>query len=192
MNLNSIKKTLFAGMLFILPMAVIAYIFYKIYSFLHSILAPLSEKFDVTMISGKLAVVFLVVFFILFVCFCLGWLLQRASVVKVISDYLQNIVIQLVPSLSYYKSFAENKFDVENDKTWKGILLLENNKWVPAFIVEKKDDWITLFIPQAPKCNIGTVQIMLDEDITYQELPLSKSLESLQAYGQGISSYIAD
>jgi hypothetical protein len=82
---------------------------------------------------------------------------------------------------------AGEKLDIQVSDAWKGILLQDEDSWVPAFLVEESAAWQTVFIPEAPKGDGGEVRVCARGSITFRELDLGVVRSALRVYGQGLA-----
>ncbi len=181
----SFRRTLLSGLLFAIPLTMVGYFVYKIFSVVHAAINTLAQQVGIDLFVGRFGLILLVILTILVVFFFLGWLIQRASTIQILRDYLMNILVQLIPSMSYYKSFAEASLNIEDEKAWKGVILESENGLRPGFLVQQDAKWVTLFFPNVPQCNIGEVRLLPKRGLKYQELPLRLVVKCLQAYGTG-------
>lgn len=188
--MKKIISTMVNGVLFAIPLGLLIYVFGKLLVSLERLVSPLAEDMGVQRLLGEFTLTILAILLFLLFCFILGYLLQKAAFLSLVSETLEGFAVRFLPSLSFLKSMANEKFDLEAGSSWKGILLQEDDGWVPAFLVEENEQWLTLFFPEPPKGDSGGVRIYARGSANYIQIGLTEVISSLRVYGSGLIGLI--
>lgn len=183
-------SVMFNGVMFAIPLGAVIYLFGKILNSLQRLVEPLANAVGVQKFFGEFALLIVSVAVIMLFCFVLGLLLQRAAVLRVVGDSIEGFAVRVVPSLGFLRSMAGEKLDIQVSDTWKGILLQEEDSWIPAFLIEESDTWQTVFIPEAPKGDGGEVRVFARGSIVFRQIDLGAVRSALRVYGQGLAGQL--
>lgn len=175
------------GVLFAIPLGAVIYLFGRLLNSLQRLVEPLANAVGVQKFLGEFALLIVSIALIMLFCFVLGLLLQRAAVLRVVSDSVEGFAVRVIPSLGFLRSMAGEKLDIQVSDTWKGILLQDEDSWIPAFLVEESAAWQTVFIPEAPKGDGGEVRVFARGSIVFSQVDLGAVRSALRAYGQGLA-----
>lgn len=179
------------GVLFAIPLGAVIFLFGQLLSSLQRLVEPLANVVGVHKFFGEFALLIVSVAVIMLFCFVLGLLLQRAAVLRVVGDSVEGFAVRVIPSLGFLRSMAGEKLDIQVGDAWKGILLQDQDSWVPAFLIEESAAWHTVFIPEAPKGDGGEVRVFARGSIAFRQLDLGVVRSALRAYGQGLAGELA-
>lgn len=174
------------GALFVIPLGLLIYVSAKVFVSLQHLLKPLAEGIGAEHFLGKFTLAIFTALFVLLFCYALGLLLRRAAVLVLVSETIEGLAVRFLPSLGFLKSMAVEKLHVETSTAWKGILFQDGDNWLPAFLIEENEQWLTIFIPEAPKGDGGEVRISARDSVTLKEIGLSAVRSSFRVYGAGL------
>jgi uncharacterized membrane protein len=180
-------SVMFNGVMFAIPLGAVIFLFGKLLDSLQRMVEPLANAVGVQKFLGEFALLIVSVALIMLFCFVLGLLLQRAAILRAVGDSVEGFAVRVIPSLGFLRSMAGEKLDIQVSDAWKGILLQDEDSWVPAFLVEESAAWQTVFIPEAPKGDGGEVRVCARGSITFRELDLGVVRSALRVYGQGLA-----
>jgi hypothetical protein len=86
---------------------------------------------------------------------------------------------------------AVEKMDLDNATTnWKPILLLKGDQYLPAFIIEENNEWITLALAKAPSTEPKDMLIVKKSSISYKEISMKQMSDFNKQFGKGYLSVI--
>jgi uncharacterized membrane protein len=192
MNDFSLKKVFGKGLLIAIPLGVVVYIGLKIFEMLGKVIEPISKQFGAERIFGELTVTILVVFVLLMFVFILG-LLMRVAIFASFGKNLEEIVFKFFPSLNQLKVTAAEKLDLEtNTASWKPVLLFFENKYNAAFVIEKNDTFITLFVIKGIDISSGEILITKIQEVQIQEISSKELHQYTRQYGKGFLSMLKE
>ena len=185
--MKKLLPTIVNGILFAIPLGIVLYIFGKLLRTLEKLVGPIANMMGIQRLFGEFTLTIVAIILILLFCYVLGVLLQRASFLRMMGESVEGVAVRLIPSLSFLKSMADEKLDIQSGQAWKGILLEDDGSWLPAFLVEENEHWQTVFIPEAPKGDGGEVRIFARGSIQFKRIELSAVRSALRVYGFGLS-----
>jgi hypothetical protein len=187
----SLKRTIGRGIALALPLSIVLYVIYKFIKIFEKVIAPIANKFGVENVLGEITLTFFAVLVILAIVFILG-LLMQISLVRNTRKYVEGWILKFVPSLNHLKLMAVEKMDLENATTnWKPILLLKGDQYLPAFIIEENNEWITLALSKAPSTEPKDMLIVKKNSISYKEITMKQMSDCNKQFGKGYLSVIS-
>jgi uncharacterized membrane protein len=190
MSSFSVKRTIGKGFLLAIPLIVIIYVLIKVIVLLKKLIEPLSKKLSIENLFGELTLTIFAIVIILVLMFILG-LLMNFSYIRRFGKNMEEVVFRFVPSLAQLKTVAAEKMDIENAaNTWKAVLLLYENKYTPAFIIEEEDDLVTFFVIKGTKLDEGEMLIAPAKDVTMIPITSNEMRNFSKQYGKGYISFI--
>lgn len=180
-----------SGVLFALPLGAVFYIFAKIIGTLKKLEAPLADKIGIQHFLGEFTLTALAIAALVLLCFALGLLLQRATLLRLMGDSVESVAVRVMPSLSFLKSMADEQFDMHAIDAWKGVLLEnKDGQWQAAFLVEEASHWQTFFIPRAPKGDSGDILVVRKDSLQFHVVDLITVRTALRVFGQGFGKQL--
>ena len=173
MKANKTKTNLAMGLFLTLVIGVIAYILIKVDGILKKIITPIAHKLQMENIFGELTITFLAILAIIILVVVLGFISELPLFARY-KEKMENLFLKIYPPLSYLKMMADEKLHVESVRAdWKPVLALIDNRYLPAFIIEENDEWVTLSILHVPKSDPMAI-LIVPKDAT-QLIPLTST-----------------
>jgi hypothetical protein len=186
----SFKRTLIKGIALGAPLAIALYVFLRFVKIFEKIIAPFAKKFEVESIFGEITLSILAILSMLVLTFLLGLLMQLPFIAK-LSRQLEDIILNMVPSLNHLKLMAVEKLDAENASTnWKPVLIEKGNSFLPAYLIEESADWITYSKIKIPGTDPGDVVVEKREGIGYTAISMTQLRQYNKQFGKGYISMI--
>ncbi len=191
MKANKTKTNLAMGLFLTLVIGVIAYILIKVDCILNKIITPVAHKLQMENIFGELTITFLAILAIIILVVVLGFISELPSFSRY-KGKMENLFLKIYPPLSYFKMMADEKLHVESVRAdWKPVLALIDNRYMPAYIIEEDDAWVTLSVLYIPKSD-PMVILIVPKDAT-QLIPRTATQMHYNSrfFGKGHLSLIA-
>lgn len=186
--MNSLKSTtcsLIIGVFFMLPVLLIVVLATRIITVLKPLGSKIAQIFDLHSIFGQASVLIVSILLFLGICILCGYFIQK-GIFKKWSNSIEEQLFIYFPSLQVLKyRMIENKANVINE-FWQAILLEEEEHFNIAFITEKSDLFLTLYIPDAPKIDAGEVRYVKRENINYYPISMHDAMLALYNFGKGL------
>jgi hypothetical protein len=184
-------KTAFAlGLVITLALAAISYVLIRLVGFLKPVITPIAHKMGMQNDLGEIAITLLAILAIVVLVFILGYLalLPSASVYK---DKLEQQLLKLYPPLNYLKVMAEEKLKMDTSRAdWRPVLALVDDQYLPAFIIEENQEWLTLSVLYVPKSDPMEILIVRKDAVQCIPITTEQMLQNNRLFGKGHLSLI--
>jgi len=184
------KTTLVRGLALGIPIAVILYVFVRILVVLEKLISPAAERIGIERLLGEVTLTVLALCAILLFILLLGFL-TRIRRVENLRTEMESLVLKFIPSLYQLKAMADDKLELQNAKdTWKPVILLHENKYYAAFIIEEDSELITLLVSQT--VSMSDVEILVTKKADVKTIPVNyMDLQKCsKSFGKGFISLI--
>lgn len=183
--LKFIRTSLVGGILFLLPIVVVAIIAGKAVAIARKIVGPLAAHLPEDSIFGldmpKLLAIALLVLF----CFLTGVLARTALAQKVII-WLETTVLSNLPGYEFFKNLSGNLLGDERKQTYPVVLARIEDSWQLAFLIERiEGGHLAVFVPGSPSPQSGSVYFMTEDRIRPLDIPSAAAMKILKRYGLG-------
>ena len=185
MSKTNFKQTFINGLFFALPLLGIVYLAIKILGMVETIISPAAEKLGVDRIIGEVTLVVFAIIILLIICWILGMLLQ-ANLLRGVNKQIEEIAYKFIPQLDELKSLAADDDDNTFESGWKTVLLEEGDSWTPAYITEGNEQWLTIFLPEAPDGKSGQLKLLPASAAHYIPIDGIKFRAIVHRYGHGL------
>jgi len=186
-----LKTTILGGLIFLLPLALVAMVGEKLLHLLAKFVTPLAKALPFESALGIQTPYFLAIFILLIASFLAG-LVGRTAIGSRAKSWLENVVLQLVPGYTLLSSLAEQAGDPQTG-AMSTALLGSSGRWEFCFIVERHPNgYFTVFRPGAPKPTSGAVFIVAPEQVREIDVPVADAMRCLMRDGGGSVDLLRD
>ncbi len=152
-----IKTTLIGGLFFIIPIALLAFVFGKVIEIFRKIVAPIAENISITLFGQHALSRIIAVIIIILICFFAG-LLAKTNKASQLKEWVEDNVLSNIPGYSLLKGMSENAAGLESKNLKEVVLVNIEEVWQIGFLMERIDDDLNaVFIPGAPNPMSGDV-----------------------------------
>jgi hypothetical protein len=136
-------------------------------------------------ILGQLSLTILAVLMVILLVFLLG-VLMRISVLAGWRKSIENFMVRLFPSLAQFQTMAAEQLNMENElSTWKAVILMHQQKYYPAFLIEEMGDLITFFLFKSISALNGEILITDKKEVKYFPITTTDIMAFSKTYGKG-------
>ncbi len=178
------------GILITTVLAIIAFILIKLYTMVEKLVRPVAQFFRMDTIFGEITIIFFAILTILILVFVLGFISMLPSVFRY-KNKMENWLLEIYPSLNYFKMWADEKLKMDSERTnWKPVLALIDDQYWPAFIVEENEEWVTLSVLYIPDSSPMELLIARKNSLQLIPMTMSQMLHNNRRYGKGHLSLI--
>ena len=189
--LEFLKTTLLGGVLFLVPIVLLAFVASKALAVVDDIVEPLAVLIPVETVGGVPMAKLLAGAAIVLFCFLAG-LLAKTALAKKLVDWLEAAVLSNVPGYEVIKSMGESMVGIEKERAHQAVLARIEEAWQIAFLVERIDGgYVVVFVPDAPNPWSGSVFFITEDRIKSLDLPRAQLLKCLNRLGVGSNSLFA-
>jgi uncharacterized membrane protein len=180
-----IRATLAGGLLFLVPIVVLAIIIEKALSVAHKIVAPLAEQLPSQIGFGLGTPRVLAVSLILLVCFFAG-VFARTKVARRIVEELESRILLNLPGYEFFKGIGESFLGIEDEDEHQVVLARFDDYWQIGFLLDRLDNGLAaIFVPDAPNPHSGVVMFVTPDRIIPVDVPMQAALKCLKRLGAG-------
>jgi uncharacterized membrane protein len=180
-----LRATLVGGIVFLVPIVILAGIIGKALEFSHKLMIGLTKTIPAAAVGGIPLPRILAVVAIVLVCFIAGLLAKTAPARKMV-EWLEAAILSNIPGYTFMKSMGETMIGVEGIKKHDVVLARIEDAWQIAFLVERMEQGqVAVFVPGAPSPLSGSVYFMTEDRIKPLDVPLAAALKCIKGLGQG-------
>ena len=189
---NFIKTTAIGGLLFLVPMVVLAVILKKAYSIMLLVAVPLGRLIPIETIGGVALSNILAVLCIFVACFLTG-LLAKSKPGKATFNLIDAKLLLFFPGYSYLKSLTSSFTDERDEgKVLKPIIAKLDDQSQLAFEVEHADDGtVVVYVPGAPDSRSGNVVYLTPDRVEPLDITFGEVTKSLRQFGRGSVAWLS-
>ena len=190
--MNPLKRTFGRGLALAIPLAVLGYVFVRIVGVFEKMITPLAGKMGVDRLLGELTLTLLACLLIVVLILFLG-MLMKISLISRLGTDMESVILRFIPSLNQLKSIANEKLDLGiAQDTWKPVIMLHEQKYSPALIIEENDTLITLFVSKGTSLKDGEILITNKGEVRLHPITAHELHMCSKAFGKGFLSLIRD
>ena len=155
-----LKATMAGGLLFLLPVVLIAIVLKQAMQLVGKIVRPISNYLPVEAVVGVWGETLLAALVLILVSLVAG-LVARTNVGRRIMRWFENSLLGGLPQYQMVKSMAEGLAHVESAEGVDPALVSIEGGWQIGYLLEPLEDgWVTVFLPQAPTPMSGNVMYL--------------------------------
>lgn len=180
---SSIIDTFWLGISFLLPIAVVGFILWKVLLALFGFMVPTLER-----IGESFGLYYFKVGLGLMTLFLLIFLVGALLRLRLLKEFLirfENKLLFYIPGFKFYQSLLNSPLE-HHEKRMKPCLLKEDGILKVCFLVEKNEKWATVMIPEAPSFTTGEIVIIPLEKLSMIPMSNFKVTGMIRNYGEGI------
>lgn len=177
-----IASTLTGGILIMLPLVLIFVLIGKADTYIMKISEPISKKLP-DLFLGFDGSKLLAILLLILICFLFGLAFQSSYIRKWVRKLEENVLCY-VPGYSMIKSVVVDTIGAEVKNNMTSVLVKEGDGWLIGFLVEENEAVCTVFLPGAPKPNLGRVKIVPATSVKKIDVPTNEVAQSIKNYGK--------
>ena len=189
--LKVVKTTVTGGLVFLLPLAVLAYLLGKIIATARQIVEPISDKLPVSSVAGVSATFIVAVLAIIAVSFLAG-LFAKTSIAQQAVKGIETHLLGRIPAYGLLKSLGNEIASPEQDSGHPVVLVRFDDAWQVGVRVStsRETGHTVVFLPDSPTPQSGTVMIVEAARIQDTDIPLRKAFTALAVRGTGLDELL--
>lgn len=185
-----LKDAVLGGVVFLIPLTVVAVVMGKAINLVQVISIPISEALPLTTVFG-VALENLVAVVLIIVACALAGMLARSVVGRSLYSWLDAQLLQRVPGYAYLKSMASG-LTHEQQKILKPVLVRFDDQSQIAFEVERTPEGdVVIFLPDAPEAKSGSVSMVTTDRVEPLNVEFNAIVKSLNAMGRGTTELVS-
>jgi len=179
------KSTILGGVLFLVPLVVVAIILQKAFEISKKVAAPIDRLIPIESFAGVALANILAVILIVIVCFLAGtiargpWFAERAK-------KLDNTLVLAVPGYAIIKEMIAGIADKDGGHSNVLPVLVRFDDYEQiAFQIEASEERCTIFLPDSPDGRSGASVIVDASRVTPLNLQSHQIISLMRALGRG-------
>ena len=185
-----VKTTIIGGASFLLPVAIIIFILSYAFRLIKRVAQPISESLHLDHLvgAGVGTVTVLSVVVLVLVSF-VGGIAARTAAGRRIARWSESSFLGRFPHYQVIKSMAEGLAHIENASGLKPVLVNIEDAWQIGYQLEQlENDWVAVFLPQAPSPMSGNVMYMPAGRVRPLDITMVQAMSIVKAIGVGSSA----
>ena len=180
-----LKATMAGGLLFLLPVALIAIVLKQAIQLVEKIVRPISNYLPVEAVVGVWGETLLAAVVLILVSLVAG-LVARTNIGKRIMRWFENSLLGGLPQYQMVKSMAEGLAHVESAEGVDPALVSIEGGWQIGYLLEPLDNgWVTVFLPQAPTPMSGNVMYLPADRVRRLGITIGQAMALVKHIGIG-------
>lgn len=178
------RNIIISGILFLLPVFVVAYLVQKIWKGLTGFGTKLAKTLGLETVNGISVSPIITTLVLIAIFFFCGLLVEFAKIGR-FRTWLENAFLKYIPGYVKYKVKMEEKL-LPPDDTRIPVFVQLNNAWKPGFLIEKHEGRSVVFMPHTPETDTGDIWLIDDEKIQPAQMDARKFKKALELSGYGL------
>ena len=188
-----IRKALFGGLVVLLPVVIIGFLFRWLFRLVTDLIQPITNRLIAEYNLPELGADFIVILLILALCFVIGTFVTT-GIGKWLHAHFDKYLVRLAPGYKLVKEIVSQVFgDAENSPFAKGEVVrvklfgAQCETTVTGIVTDKHPDGtVTFFMPTGPNPTSGNIYHVPETLVTYYpDATVESMMKSIIACGAG-------
>ena len=184
-----IWKTFINGIVFLIPVVALIWIFSEAIGGIASIFSELQNNSMIKTLGGPFFLSLLALLFLLAFIFLIG-LLVHFTFLRNFNSWLERQVLGLIPGYDFLKSTMEEKLNIKSNKGKVVLVKWDQSQQLGIQVDEHPDGTCTVFFPYSSLTGGGEVHIVSKNRVAVLGMPLSELEETFYRFGKGLGKYL--
>jgi uncharacterized membrane protein len=183
-----LKTTIIGGTSFLLPVALVLFIFSYALRLVKRVATPISNSLHLDQlgdVAGIGAATVLSVLALVLISFAAG-IVARTAVGGRLSRWSETSLLGRLPHYQLIKSMAEGLAHIESASGLKPALVSIEDGWQIGYLLEQlENDWVAVFLPQAPTPMSGNIMYLPANRVRPLGITMVQTMSIVKAIGVG-------
>ena len=180
-----LQATMAGGLLFLLPVALIAIVLKQAMQLVGKIVRPISNYLPVEAVIGVWGETVLAAVVLILVSLVAG-LVARTNAGRRITRWFEDSLLGGLPQYQMVKSMAEGLAHVESAEGVDPALVSMEGGWQIGYLLEPLENgWVTVFLPQAPTPMSGNVMYLPADRVRPLGITIGQAMALVKHIGVG-------
>ncbi len=185
-----LRATLIGGILFLLPLVVLAIVLGKAEEIAIRIVAPLASRIAMQSMAGIPMATILALGVIVLFCLCAG-LFAKTRLARKIVEWLESAVLYNIPGYDFFKGIGESLMGYETGHAYQVVLARIEEAWQIGFLMERLESGhYAVFVPGSPSVWSGSVYLMTEERFQRIDISRIEAVKCLRRLGLGANELL--
>jgi uncharacterized membrane protein len=180
-----LKATLVGGLMFLVPVALLAVVLRHALQFAGRIAEPLAAVLPVSHLGGVAVATLIAIAILLIVAFLAG-LLSRTGPGRRVTHWFEESILGGLPQYRMVKSLAEGLTQLETGGDMQPVLMRGDEGWMLGYQMEElPDGWRVVFLPASPTPMSGNVMYVEATRVKPLNLSMRDAMQLVKRLGIG-------
>ena len=183
-------STTIAGILLLIPMVLIGFVFYIGYDLMVELARTTGLDFPYSQFVDGLIIGAGALFALILLCFLIG-LVLRTSIGNIVESRYDSLLEKYLPVVGMLRNLllqlAGSNEDVLKLKPAEVALYGSNSRQYALVVEELPDGRAVVFVPTVPAATLGQLHVVQMEDLTVLDAPVQDLLNAVTQWGAGAS-----
>jgi len=182
---STFRKTFVNGMALAVPLGIVLFIFGKLVGYVANVIHPLADRLGISHVLGRLTLTILAILLILALVLVLG-MLMRFALIASIRDWMEDMILKIIPSLRHLKMLASETADFGNAQNkWIPAFIFIEDRYTPGYVVEQNDELVTFFALANGDWGEGEIVVTSKENLKILPVDAFELNASTRLFGKG-------
>jgi uncharacterized membrane protein len=187
-----LRATILGGILFLLPIVVLAFVLNKAFDYARRGLKPVAKLIPDQLVSGATMETFIAIGLIVLLCFLAGLFARTVLAQKIMSE-LESAVLSNVPAYEYLKQAGSSMMGLGEIAEHPVVLAQVGGAWRLGVQTDVAGNGLTaVFIPNSPNTFSGSVFFLTSDKVRPLHVPLRTALGCLERLGAKGGSFLSN
>jgi uncharacterized membrane protein len=183
--LKFLKVTIVGGIMFLVPVVVLAVVLGKALEIARKATDPLAERIPVHSMIGLQTPTLLAAALIVLFCFFAG-LLARMRMANRAVRWIETSILSNIPGYEFIKAVSGRMIGADVENAPQTVLVFAEDAWQIGFEFERLDNgFIAVYVPEGPSCASGSVKLVPPERLRPLALSPAAAMKCLRRLGAG-------
>ncbi len=180
-----LRATFVGGILFLLPIVLLALVLGEAEEIARPIVAPLASEIAMQSMAGVPMATILAIGAIVLFCFCAG-LFARTRLARRMADWLESVFLYYIPGYDFFKGISESLLGYEMGRAHQVVLARIEETWQIGFLTERLESGhYAVFVPRTPEVWSGSVYLVTEDRLQRLDISRVDAVKCLRRLGLG-------
>jgi uncharacterized membrane protein len=180
-----LKATLVGGLMFLVPVVLLALVLRHALQFAGKIAKPLAAVLPVSHVGGVAVATLIAVAILLFIAFLAG-LVSRTGPGRRVTHWFEESILGGMPQYRMVKSLAEGLSQIEGGTGMQPVLMRGDEGWMLGYQMEElPNGWRVIFLPASPTPMSGNVIYVEASRVRPLDLSMREAMQLVKRLGIG-------
>jgi uncharacterized membrane protein len=185
-----LRATLVGGVMFLVPVVVLAVILGKALEIARKVTDPLAARIPVHSVIGLQTPTLLAAFLIVLLCFLAGLLARMRTAARAVR-WLESTLLSNIPGYEFFKAVSGRMIGADVEGAPQAVLVYTGDSWQIGFEFERLDNGLAaVYVPEGPACASGPVMFVPPERLSPLGLSPAAAMKCLRRLGAGSNALL--
>jgi uncharacterized membrane protein len=182
--MKTFKQTLIAGLLFLIPLALLLIVFLKLFEILRIMANPLKDLLPIDRFLGIAVADLIVIVFLFILCLTAGWMARREWAKKLQAS-IEDKILKKIPGYAIIQGVTNDlRATEEASSKFTPVLVRFDDQEQLCFQIEVlNDSRVVVFVPGAPSPWSGAVVYVDKTRVSKLDLSVAAAAENIKNLG---------